>query len=159
MKHKFISTAVLVGLIAFSSMAEAKKLSSIPKGTKVASGKQFDIYVELKESKPFPATNSMLNIYSTTVLVHQTRKHGRQRFISSIEAFDANLLDPSMWQVGDFNGDGFEDYRAVSGINNDGCHTWTTQIWLHKHARFTYHAKITYITDKDGKEIKSCYSQ
>ena len=101
----------------------------------------------------------MLNIYSTTVVVHPAGKHGRQHFVSRMEAFDANLLEPSMWQVGDFNGDGFDDYRAVSGINNEGCHTWTTQIWLPKRARFSYHAKITYVTDANGKEIKSCYPQ
>ncbi len=157
MNHKLISAAVLAGLFVFTSMAEAKKLPSPPAGTKVVSGKQLDIYVELKESKPFAATSSMLNIYSTTVVVHQTLEHGRQRFISRMEAFDANLLDPSMWQVGDFNGDGFEDYRAVSGISNNGCHTWATQTWLPKRARFTYGAKNTYITDASGKKVKSCY--
>jgi hypothetical protein len=159
MDYKLMFAAVVAGLFAFTAIAEAKKLPWPPDGTKVSSGKQFDIYVKLKESKPFAATSSMLNIYSTTVVVRQTRKHGRQRFISSMESFDANLLDPSMWQVGDFNGDGFDDYRFVSGINNDGCHTWTTQIWLPKHARFTYHAKITYITDSNGTEVKSCYPQ
>jgi len=157
MNHKMTLAAALAGLLAFTAIAEAKKLSSTPKATKVASGKNFDIYVELKESKPFATTGSMLNIYSTTVVVHQTPKHGRQRFISRMEAFDANLLDPSMWQVGDFNGDGFEDYRAVSGINNNGCHTWATQTWLPKRERFTFGAKITHITDANGKEVKSCY--
>ncbi len=159
MNHKIISTAFLAGLLTFTSTVEAKKLSSAPKGTKVVSGKQFDIYVELKESRPFPATSSMLNVYSTTVVVHQTGEHGRQHFVSRMEAFDANLLEPSMWQVGDFNGDGFDDYRSVSGINNAGCHTWTTQLWLPKRARFSYHAKFTYVTDASGKEIKSCYPQ
>ena len=159
MNHKPIYAAVFVSLLAFTSMAEAKKPPSTPAGTKVAGGKQFDIYAELKESRPFPATNSMMNIYSITVVVHPTSTRGRQRFVSRMEAFDANLLDPSMWQVGDFNGDGYDDYRAVSGINNDGCHTWTTQTWLSKRARFTYHSKITHITDASGKEVKSCYPQ
>ena len=157
MNHKLTSVAVIAGLLAFTSTVEAKSLSSTPRGTKVANGKQFDIYVELKESKPFAATNSMLNIYSTTVVVHQTGKNGNQRFISRMEAFDANLLDPLMWQVGDFNGDGFEDYRAVSGISNEGCHTWTTQTWLPKSERFTRGAKVNYITDASGKKVKSCY--
>jgi hypothetical protein len=157
MNHKLISAAVLAGLLALTALAEAKKLPAPAAGTKVVSGKQFDIYAELKESKPFAATDSMLNIYSITVLVRQTGKHGSQRFISRMEAFDANLLDPSMWKVGDFNGDGFEDYRAVSGINNNGCHTWTTRTWLPKRARFTYGAKSSYVTDASGKQIKSCY--
>lgn len=157
MSHKLVSAAALVSLLAFTSMAEAKKTASVPKGTKVASGKQFDIYVALKHSQPFAGTSSMLNIYSTTVVVHQTGTHGRQRFFSRLEAIDANLLDPSMWQVGDFNGDGFDDYRAVSGINTNGCHTWSTQTWLPKRARFTFGAKIAYMTDASGKEVKSCY--
>jgi hypothetical protein len=157
MNHKRISAAVLAVLFAFASMAEAKKLPSPPAGARVVSGKQFDIYAELKESKPFAATDSMLNIYSITVEVHQTPKHGRLRFVSRMEAFDANLLDPSMWQAGDFNGDGFEDYRAVSGINNNGCHTWTTRTWLPKRARFSHGAKNTYVTDANGKQVKSCY--
>jgi hypothetical protein len=157
MNHKPTSAAVLASLLAFTPMAEAKKPPAPPSGTRVVGGKQFDIYAELKESKPFPATNSMLNIYSITVVVHQTGEHGLQHFVSSMEAFDANLLDPSMWQVGDFNGDGFEDYRAVSGINNNGCHTWTTRTWLPKRTRFSYGAKNSYVTDANGKRIKSCY--
>jgi len=157
MSRKLISAAVLVSLLAFTSMAEAKKVSSAPAGTKVAGGKQFDIYVVLKESKPFAATSSMLNIYATTVVVHQTRKHGRQLFKSRLEAIDADLLDPSMWQVGDFDGDGLEDYRAVAGISKNGCRTWATQTWLPKRERFTFGAKITYLTDASGKEVKSCH--
>jgi len=138
-------------------MAEAKKVFAPPAGTKVASGKQFDIYVVLKESKPFAATGSVLNIYAITVVVHKTRKHGRQRFKSRLEAVDADLLDPSMWQVGDFDGDGLEDYRAVAGISKNGCRTWATQTWLPKRERFTFGAKITYLTDASGKEVKSCH--
>ncbi|HEY4698454.1 MAG TPA: hypothetical protein VIH29_10695 [Gallionella sp.] len=156
MSHKIISAAVLVSLLAFTSVAEAKKLSSTPAGAKVASGKQFDIYVVLKESKPFAATGLVLNIYSTTVVVHQTRRHGLQRFKSRLEAIDADLLDPSMWQVGDFDGDGLEDYRAVAGISKNGCRTWATQTWLPKRERFTFGAKITYLTDASGNEVKSC---
>ena len=159
MNRKLISAAVLVSLLAFTSMAEAKKENSAPAGTKVASGKQFDIYVILKKSKPFAATGLALNIYATTVVVHQTRKHGLQRFKSRLEALDADLLDPSMWQVGDFDGDGLEDYRAVAGISKNGCRTWATQTWLPERERFTFGAKISYLTDASGKEVKSCNPQ
>jgi hypothetical protein len=157
MSHKLISAAVLLSLLALTSMAEAEKVYLSPAGNKVASGMQFDIYVELKESGPFAASSSVLNIYSTIVVVQQTRKHGRQRFTSRLEAIDADLLDPSMWQVGDFNGDGYEDYRAVAGISKNGCRTWATQTWLPERERFTYAAKITYLTDASGKEVKTCY--
>ncbi len=155
---KKLTIAVLVGLLAFTSMAEAaKKGGSTPKGDKVASGKQFDIYAELKDAKPYAGTNLILNIYTTTVVVHNTQKHGRQLFRSRLEAVDANLLDPSMWQVGDFDGDGFDDYRAVSGISKNGCRTWATQTWLPNRERFTFAAKIQYLTDANGKEVKTCF--
>src|SRR5450830_1532973 len=154
MNRKLVSAAVLVSLFAFTSMAEPKKVFAPPAGSKVASGQQLDIYVVLKESKPFAATSSVLNIYETTVVVHQTRKHGRQRFKGRLEAIDADLLDPSMWQVGDFDGDGLDDYRAVAGISKNGCRTWATQTWLRDRERFTFGAKITYLTDASGKEVK-----
>lgn len=158
MKHELVSAAVLVSLLVCTAMAEAKKMPSTPAGTKVAGAKHFDIYVEFKESKPFAATGSVLNIYATTVVVHKTRKHGRQLFKSRLESIDANLLNPSMWQVGDFNRDGFEDYRAVAGISKNGCRTWATQTWLPKgHGRFTFGAKINYLTDANGKRVLSCH--
>lgn len=157
MNCKNIFAVFIVCLLVLPSMAEAKKISSTPKGSKVASGKQFDIYAELKESGPFAASGLTLNIYKTTVVVHHTRKHGLQKFGGRLEAMDADLLDASMWQVGDFNGDGFDDYRAVAGISKNGCRTWQTQTWLPERERFTFAAKISYLTDASGKEVKSCY--
>lgn len=156
MRYKLMSVACLAGLLAFTPMAEAKKQPATPAGTKVASGKQFDIYVVLKESRPWAGTKLVLNIYATTVVVHHTRKHGRQRFGGRLEAVDADLLDSSMWQVGDFNGDGFDDYRAVSGRDKNGCSNWQTQTWLPDRERFTFAAKIKYLTDASGKEVKTC---
>jgi hypothetical protein len=157
MNHKLVSAAVLASLLAFTAVAEAKRVSSGITGKKVASGKQFDIYVELRETKPFAATSLVLNIYATTVVVHHTRKHGRQLLKSRLEAIDADLLDPLMWQVGDFDGDGLEDYRVVSGIGKNNCRTWVTQTWLPERERFTFAAKISYLTDASGKEVKTCY--
>lgn len=154
---KKIIIAALVSMLAFTPLAEAgKKGNSPPKGSKVASGAQFDIYAELKESRPFAGANLMLNIYATTVVVHNTQKHGRQLYRSRLEAVDADLIDPSMWQVGDFDGDGLDDYRAVTGISKKGCRTWATQTWLPKKERFTFAAKIQYLTDASGKEVKTC---
>lgn len=158
MSRKLVSAAFFFSFVAFASMAEAKnkKAYLTPAGSKVASGQQFDIYVVQKESKPFAGTGSVLNIYATTVVVHQTRKHGRQRFSSRLEAIDADLLDPTMWQVGDFDGDGFEDYRAVAGISRNGCRTWATQTWIPERERFTFAKKISYLTDANGNEVKTC---
>jgi len=156
MSHKLLSVVTLMCLLALAQLAEAKKISSTPAGIKVASGEQFDIYVALKESEPWAGTNMMLNIYKTTVVVHHTRKRGRQRFGGRLEAVDADLLDSSMWQVGDFNKDGFDDYRVVSGRDKKGCSNWQTQTWLPDRERFTFAAKISYLTDASGKEVKSC---
>ena len=135
--------------------AWAAKVPRIPDGVKVASTPQFDIYVVHKESSPFPG-GKMLNIFEATVVVHQTRKHGRQLIRSRKEAIGADLLDPLMWQVGDFTGDGFDEYRVVSGIGNTGCRVWSTQTWLPDRERFTGQAKISYYTDASGKPVKSC---
>jgi len=156
MNRKLVSAAFFVSLLTLTSMAEAKKEYLAPTGKKVASGQQLEIYVALKESKPFAATSSVLNIYATTVVVHQTSKHGRQRFLSRLEAIDADLLDTSMWQVGDFDGDGFEDYRAVAGISKNGCRTWATQTWITARERFTFGKHISYLTDANGNEVKTC---
>jgi hypothetical protein len=156
MRYMIVFVACLAGLLSYSLPATAKKTHSGPAGTKVTSGAQFDIYVALSESKPWADTNLKLNIYATTVVVHQTRKHGRQLFRSRLEAVDADLLDSTMWQVGDFNGDGFDDYRVVSGRDKNGCSNWQTQTWLPDSERFTFSAKIQYLTDARGNEVKSC---
>jgi hypothetical protein len=151
-----MTIACLSGLLALAPVAEAKKLPATPAGIKVASGKQFDVYVVLKESRPWAGTKLVLNVYATTVVVHNTRKHGRQLFRGRLEAVDADLTDPAMWQVGDFNGDGSDDYRAVSGRDKKGCSNWQTQTWLPDRERFTFAAKIQYLTDASGKEVKTC---
>jgi len=142
-------------LLAVPSFA-AKKPPKPPAGTKVYTGPSFDIYVTHKESKPFAQTGWMLSIYESTVVVHNTRRHGRQLKRSRVEAIDADLLDPSMWQVGDYDGDGSDDYRSVSQITKKGCRIWATQTWLPDKERFTSAAKIAYQTDASGKPVKSC---
>ena len=158
MKRKFASAAVLANvlLIAMSPVEAAKQEPAVPAGSKVASGPQFDIYVVHMETRPFAGTTSKLGIYQSTVVVQHTRKHGRQRFGGRLEAIDADLLDPSMWQIGDFNGDGFDDYRAVAGIDKQGCRTWATQTWQVDRERFTFGTKITYLTDSKGKQVNTC---
>lgn len=157
MRNRFLlAVAVFISLSTFTAMAEAKKFSSTPAGTKIASGEQLDIYVEQKESKPWASSGLMLNVYKSTILVHHTKKHGRQRQGGRLEAIDADLLDPSMWQVGDFNGDGYDEYRFVAGISKEGCKTWNTWLWLPEEERFTLSAKINYMTDAQGKEVQTC---
>ncbi len=146
---------VLSALLAVPALA-AKKPPKPPAGTKVYTGPSFDIYVVHKESKPFAQTGWVLSIFESTVVVHHTRKHGRQLKRSRVEAIDADLLDPAMWQVGDFDGDGSDDYRSVSQITKKGCRIWATQTWLPDQERFTFAAKIAYQTDASGKPVKTC---
>lgn len=49
MKCQSVFAAVLIGLLALSAPVEAKKEFKSPAGTKVATGKFFEIYVEKKE--------------------------------------------------------------------------------------------------------------
>ena len=148
--------AVALCIFSVGPAFAAKKDFKPPDGVKVASGQSFDIYVVKKESKPFAATGLMLNIFESAVVVHQTRKHGRQRYGSRAEAIDADLLDPAMWQVGDFDGDGFDDYRFVAQVGKKGCRTWNTWLWLPDKERFAFGAKINYQTDAGGKPVKVC---
>jgi len=146
----------LFAMLAVPALA-AKKPPKPPAGTKVYNGSSFDIFVTHKESKPFAQSGWVLSIFESTVVVHHTRKHGRQLIRSRVEALDADLLDPSMWQVGDFDGDGLDDYRSVSQITKKGCHIWATQTWLPDKERFTSAAKIAYQTDASGNPVKTCW--
>lgn len=148
--------AVALCIFSVEPAFAAKKDFKPPDGVKVASGQSFDIYVVKKESKPFAATGFILNIFEAEVVVHQTREHGRQRYPRRTEAIDADLLDPAMWQIGDFDGDGFDDYRFVAQVTKKGCRTWNTWLWLPDKRRFTFGAKMNYQTDASGKPIKVC---
>ena len=144
-----------LALCAAAGTALAAKEAKPPEGVKVAGGAQFDIYVVHKESKP-AVGGYALNIYEATIVVHQTPRHGRQLYRSRKEASNADLLDPSMWQLGDFNGDGLDDYRVVAGIGSKGCRIWATQFWLPDRERFTGAGKGPLFTDANGKPVKSC---
>jgi hypothetical protein len=154
-RQLLVSVALLCSLAAAPAFS-AKKTAKEPDGVKVASSAAFDIYVVAKESKPFAATGWTLGIFESTVVVHNTRKHGRQLIKSRVEAINADLLDPSMWQIADFDGDGSDDYRVVAQISNKKCRTWNTQLWNADRERFSFGAKIVHQTDAAGKAVKSC---
>jgi len=135
--------------------ASGAKEDQPPDGVKVAGSAQLDIYVERKESKH--AAGYVLNLFNATIVVHHTARHGRQLLRQRREAVDADLLDPSMWQVGDFDGDGLDDFRVVIAISKQGCRTWSTEIWTADRDRFTASANIAYLTDASGQQVKSCH--
>jgi hypothetical protein len=152
----FAAALALSGIVMMPASAAQKEFKP-PDGVKVARGKLFDIYVTKKESKPFGTTGFMLNIFASEVVVHQTRRTGgRQRYNSRVEAIDTDLLDATMWQVGDFDGDGFDDYRVVAQVTRQGCRVWRTWLRLPDHERFTLGTKIVYQTDASGKPVKVC---
>ncbi len=150
-------TFVLCSLAAGSAIA-AKKESKPPDGVKVASSAQLDIYVVKKDSKPWAVKGSMLNSFEATIVVHKTEsKLGRQRGTQRKSSIDGDLLDPAMWQIGDFDGDGLDDYRFVKYLSKAGCRSWQTWLWLPDRKRFTLGAKeISHQTDASGKPVKVC---
>lgn len=145
-----------LGIFSASPAFAAKKEFKPPDGVKVASGEKFDIYVVKKESGPFGTSGSTLNIFHAEVVVHQTRKRGLQRYGGRKEAINADLLDPTMWQIGDFDGDGFDDYRVVAYFGKSGCRAWTTMLWLPEREHFRRGVKINHQTDANGKLVKVC---
>jgi len=149
-----VSLLVLAGFHALATAAP--KAGKAPDGVKVASGSQFDIYVEKKESSPSGVPGNVLNVFSATVVVHKTKRPGRQLFSHRATATNADLLDPAMWQVGDFDGDGFDDFRSVAYLGKTGCRSWRTQTWLPGRERFTYAEKTAHQTDARGKPVQFC---
>lgn len=153
----FAAALVLCGITAGSASA-AKKISKPPDGVKVASTAQLDIYVVKKESKPWAVEGSMLNSFGATIVVHKTdSKLGYQHSNQGMSSINGDLLDPSMWQIGDYDGDGLDDYRFVKYLSKSGCRSWQTWLWLPDKKRFTLGAKeINHQTDAGGKPIKVC---
>ena len=155
-KPYLIALAFGAAFFGCVSASATKKPPKEPNGARVADGAQIAIYVLAKESRPFAQTGFQLNIFEASIVVKQTQKHGRQIIRSRLEAIDADLLDPGMWQVGDFNGDGLDDFRAVAQITKKGCRVWNTETWLPDRERFTFAEKIKYHSDADGNPVKSC---
>ena len=155
MKCLFAFGAVLAGLLALPSTAEAGREFKPPSGIKVASGESFDIYVEKKEEKPASA-NSTLFIYEAVIVVHKTRR-GRQQQIHRVEARDADLLNPKHWEIADLDGDGLEDYRVVKHVTKGGCQFWEAMRWKADRERFTNGGmEFGRYVDAKGKPVASC---
>jgi hypothetical protein len=157
MKHiQLFSIAFYIALCASAPALASKKVPSEPPGVKVASSAQIAIYVVSKQSRPFAQTGPQLNIFEASIVVNNTLKHGRQIIRSRFEAIDADLQNPAMWQIGDFDGDGLDDMRAVAHISKQGCRVWTTQTWAPDGGNFTFAKKIDYKTDAAGTLVKVC---
>jgi len=148
---------LLMSLGAPTSMLSAQRARRVkpPPGVQVSTSANLEIYVESEGTKPYPGGRT-LHVVKASVVVLKTAKHGRQRKIERAEAINADLLNPDMWRIGDFDGDGFDDYRVVKEISASGCRTWWTWTYLPDRERFTFASTIAWQTDAAGKPVSSC---
>jgi hypothetical protein len=153
---------LLTGLLVMSlgaptSMLSAQRARRVkpPAGVQVSTSANLEIYVESEGTKPYPGGRT-LHVVKASVVVLKTAKHGRQRKIERAEAINADLLNPDMWRIGDFDGDGFDDYRVVKEISASGCRTWWTWTYLPDRERFTLASTIAWQTNAAGKPVRSC---
>ncbi len=164
MNRKLVSAAILASLIALTSVAEAKKVSQPPAGTKVAAGKFFEVYVLKKEEQPaWAGTDFTMHIYEV-VFVVQTRKRGThgsgiQRQRTQVSALDADLLNPKSWEITDLDGDGLEDYRVLKQVRKGGCQDWDARLWNAKRESFTTAGSIAFVrsVNAKGKQVANCF--
>jgi len=148
---------LLLSLGAPTSMLSAQRARRVkpPAGVQVSTSANLEIYVESEGTKPYPGGRT-LHVVKASVVVLKTAKHGRQRKIERAEAINADLLNPDMWRIGDFDGDGFDDYRVVKEISASGCRTWWTWTYLPDRERFTLASTIAWQTDAAGKPVRNC---
>ena len=147
-------TCTLLGLTLGPSLAAAN-VGAPPPGTKVASGRHFDIYVALKSESPAPADYTS-RVYSVVIVAH-THKHGVQRFTKRYETLDANLLEAASWEVKDLDGDGFDEFRYLAQKTKNGCQVWPAERWEAERERFTLGGPaLARFIDARGKPAPSC---
>jgi len=159
MIRKLVSAAIFTSLIAMISVAEAKKVSKPPDGTKVAAGKFFEVYVLKKSEQPaWAGTDFTRHVYEV-VFVVKTQKRGTQRQTAQVSAFDADLLDPKSWEIADLDGDGLEDYRVIKQVRKGGCQDWDARLWNAKRESFTMEGSITFVrsVNAKGKPVANCF--
>jgi hypothetical protein len=149
---------IIATLIAIAPAAgQARRTTPPPPaGAKVVSGRHFDVFVSKTEEKSMGVEGFTLKIYQV-VAVAKTLTHGTQRISRRVEAINVDLLDAANWEIADFDGDGFDDYRFVAQINKNGCHTWQAERWEPDHDRFMSAPKFAHWTDAQKKVLaKSC---
>lgn len=95
-----------------------------------ASGRHFEIYVlktsEVRESFPKSIVGPkerLVRKFKITA-VAQTRRHGIQRYNLSATTQNADLLDAKNWEIGDFDGDAWDDMRYAVSVSEKNCRTW-----------------------------------
>ena len=149
--RRFIAV-VVIGLACNGALASQRRgQAPVPSGSKVASGRHFDVYVVKTEEKP-AAAGYVLRIFQMEA-VARTAKHGIQRFKRRLEAMDADLLDARNWEIVDFDRDGWDDFRYVSGVTKKGCRTWEAERWEPEHDRFMLAAKFARWSDAQNKPV------
>lgn len=151
-----VLAALALSLAAPRAAQSQRPTPKPPPGTKVVSGRHFDVYVQKTGERPTGTAGFTFKSFQV-VTVATTRTHGTQRITRRVEAINSDLLDAANWQIIDLDQDGFDDYRYVAEIGTNGCHTWDAERWEPDHDRFTGAPKYVRWTDAQGKVLsKSC---
>lgn len=77
---------------------------------------------------------------------------GRSRESHRFETSGADLHDTSHWLVGDFNGDGWSDFRYVKTLLPH-CKYWWTYLWNPAKETFDLAPKIAHSTTLDNRPL------
>lgn len=154
MAHGSVMAPLVLALALAAPTPARAKEQKAPAGTKVVSGRHFDVYVRKAESKG-SLGGQTLHVFEM-VAVARTASHGTQRYTRRIETQNVDLLDPRSWDVGDHDGDGWDDLRYAIGITPAGCRTWDAKRWDPARERFGLAPTMTRATDAAGKVVKSC---
>ncbi len=146
-----------MALLASAAGAQSSRAPAPPPaGTKVISGRHFDIYVAKTESKPMGVEGMTLNVFQV-VIVAKTLTHGTQRIARRTTSMNGDLLNPASWKVEDFDGDGYDDYIVLMQVNKNGCQTWDAERWQPDRDHFMFATKYNFWIDAKGKKrSKSC---
>ncbi|MFI5310871.1 MAG: hypothetical protein ACHQQ3_06530 [Gemmatimonadales bacterium] len=148
---------IVSALVLCTASLESQSTKSAPKpppGTKVVSGRHFDVYVAKVSEKPMGVDGYTLKIWSV-IAVAQTRTHGKQRVGGRVETINSDLLDPKSWEILDLDGDGFDDYRFLAETAKNGCGTWSAELWQPDRDHFTSAPQFARHSDAQNKTVKA----
>lgn len=155
MKTQFPLVKVLVSILIVSATPLALAASAQKSdGQVVAKGKHFEISVA-PEVTAKVLTESKIQKYRVQI-VSQSAKHKTQRSKKTLAVVNSDLTDAKNWRVQDFDGDGFDDFAYLRGVDPRGCHSWQIELWQEGSSRFLSSQSKQFAETKDGKKLKSC---
>ena len=125
-------------------------------------GHHFEIYVVIASEvhQAFPqsiAGPKELTIRKFNITaVAQTRHHRMQRYNLSATTQNTDLLDAKNWEIGYFDGDGWDDMRYVVNLSEKGCRRWRAERWQPDRERFSAAPQLSKSVDARGKVVANC---